>query len=260
VAQAQLLRLSMRTGNLLIGVGIISFSVGAAIAQVTIKGLDLDAIDKRVRAEAEDIAPFVSQVLDRQAKAKVEQRATVESLVETASRKVKALKSVPGAPSPTGVDLDMLVSQAGQAMTPEVSSAPMFMAFASLSMPADSLQRMIADVSKTGGMVVFRGFSSAGGRAFIEQLRKVVPQGEAAHISIDPRLFSAYHVTAVPTYVAASSNFTLCSGPDCVNDPPAYDRMAGNVTAHFALETFADGKGPGAPVAAKALAHLDGGQ
>jgi len=181
-------------------------------------------------------------------------------MVNAATDKVAALHAAPGTGSANASDFDGLVGQAGQAMRPDARSAPMFIAFASLSMPADSLQRMIADVSKAGGMVVFRGFSSAGGRAFMEQLRKVVPEGEAAHISIDPRLFSAYHVDAVPTYVAASSSFTLCSGPDCVNDPPAYDRMAGNVTAHFALETFADGKGPGAPVAAKALANLDGGE
>lgn len=241
------------------GIGLAALGVGAALAQTSVDGLDLEAIDKRAKAGAADLSQFVDQVLGAQAKVNAEQRATVEGMVNAATDKVAALHAAPGADGSTS-DFDGLVGQAGQAMRPDARSAPMFIAFASLSMPSDSLQRMIADVSKAGGMVVFRGFSSAGGRAFMEQLRKVVPEGEAAHISIDPRLFSAYRVEAVPTYVAASSSFTLCSGPDCVNDPPAYDRMAGNVTTHFALETFADGKGPGAPVAAKALANLDGGE
>lgn len=241
------------------GIGLAALGVGAALAQTSMDGLDLEAIDKRAKAGAADLSQFVDQVLARQTKANAEQRATVEGMVNAATDKVAALHAAPGAGG-SASDFDGLIGQAGQAMRPDARSNPTFIAFASLSMPADSLQRMIADVSKAGGMVVFRGFSSAGGRVFMEQLRKVVPEGEAAHISIDPRLFSAYHVEAVPTYVAASSSFTLCSGPDCVNDPPAYDRMAGNVTAHFALESFADGKGPGAPVARTALANLDGGE
>jgi conjugal transfer pilus assembly protein TrbC len=199
-------------------------------------------------------------VLDRQAKANADQRATVESPVETAARKVNTLKSLSGTPSHAGVDLDTLVSQAGQTMRPGASSAPMFIAFASLSIPDQSLQRMIADVSKAGGMVVFRGFSPEGGRSFMAALRKVVPAGEQAHISIDPRLFRAYRVAAVPTYVVASSSFALCAEPDCTNEPTPYDRLAGNVTTRFALETFAQGNGPGAPAARLALTHLDRGE
>lgn len=243
---------------LAMGLALAALGVGAALAQTSVDELDLEAIDKRAHASAADLSQFVDQVLARQTKANAEQRATVEGMVNAATGKVAALKPTGPKPGAGGVDLDGLVADAGQAMRPDSRSAPMFIAFASLSMPPDSLQRMIADVSKAGGMVVFRGFSPGGGRAFMEQLRKVVPEGEAAHISIDPRLFSAYHIEAVPTYVAASSSITLCSGADCVNDPPAYDRIAGNVTAHFALETFADGKGPGAPVATKALQNLDG--
>jgi conjugal transfer pilus assembly protein TrbC len=61
------------------------------------------------------------------------------------------------AKAPTGdpVDLDALVADAGRSMAPSPQSAPMLIAFASLSMPPESLKRMIADVSKAGGMVVF---------------------------------------------------------------------------------------------------------
>lgn len=246
-----------------LGIGIAALGVGAAIAQTSVDGLDLEAIDKRAKAGAADLSQFVAGVLERQTKANDDQRATVEVMVDAANDKVAALKSRSGkagvSPNgPAGVDLDALVSDAGQTMNPEARTAPMFIAFASLSMPPESLQRLIADVSKAGGMVVFRGFSPDGGRGFMAALSKAVPQGEAVHISIDPRLFSAYHVEAVPTYIAASSSFTLCSAPDCWNDPPAFDRLAGNVTTRFALETFRDGHGPGAPVAARALANLDG--
>jgi conjugal transfer pilus assembly protein TrbC len=243
-----------------LGIAVAALGVGAALGQTSVDGLDLEAIDKRAKAGAADLSQFVSEVLHAQGKANDEQRATVEGMVNTATNKVAALHASPGLPNTSGVDLDRLASEAGQAMKPEARTAPTFIAFASLSMPPESLQRMIADVSKAGGIVVFRGFSPGGGRAFMEQLRKVVPQGEPAHISIDPRLFSAYRIDAVPTYVAASTSFTLCSAPDCTNQPMPHDRLAGNVTTRFALETFADGKGPGAPVATKALASLGGGE
>lgn len=244
---------------LLIGIGIAGLSVGAALAQTSVDGLDLEAIDKRAKASAADITQFVQGVLGRQAKANTEQQAVVEGMVDAATSKVEALKPAPSSPGQAGVDLDTLVSEAGQTMKPEARSAPMFIAFASLSMPEDSLRRMVTDVSKAGGMVVFRGFSADGGRSFMAALRKIVPQGEQAHISIDPRLFRAYHVEAVPTYVAASSSFALCAAPDCASEPTPFDRLAGNVTTGFALETFADGNGPGSPVARLALKNLRSG-
>lgn len=247
----------MKKRNILIGLCFAGLTVGGALAQTQVDGLDLEAIDKRAHAGAADLSKFVSEVMGRQTKANAEQHAEVEALVDTATRKAAALHPPVGQPAPDGVDLDDLAGDAGQAMRPEARAAPMFIAFASLSMPADSLERLIADVSKAGGMVVFRGFPASGGRTFMDQLRKVVPQGEQAHISIDPRLFRAYRVEAVPTYVAASSSFTLCSAPDCVNEPTPFDRLGGNVTTHFALETFADGNGPGAAVARAALANLD---
>lgn len=241
------------------GIALTALSVGAALAQTSVDGLDLEAIDKRAKAGAADITQFVQGVLGRQTKANTEQQAVVEEMVDAATSNVQALKPAAAPPGQVGVDLDTLVSQADQTMKPEARSAPMFIAFASLSMPEDSLRRMVADVSKAGGMVVFRGFSPGGGRVFMEQLRKVTAPGEAAHISIDPRLFRVYHIEAVPTYVAASSSFALCSGTDCASEPTPYDRLAGNVTTGFALETFADGNGPGSPVARLALKNLRSG-
>jgi len=133
----------------------------------------------------------------------------------------------------------------------------MLIAFASLSMPPESLKQIIADVSKAGGMVVFRGFSPGGPKPFMNALHEAIGDTTSAHVSIDPRLFRAYGVETVPTYVAASSSFDLCTGEDCASSPTPYDRIAGNVTTHFALETIAQGHGPGALVAKTALANLE---
>src|SRR3546814_5785758 len=75
-------------------------------------------------------------------------------------------------------------------------------------------------------------------------------EDDFANIGIDPRLFRAFDVQAVPTYVAVSSDFDLCAGFSCRTKVPPHDRMIGNVTVEYALSSFAEGNGPGARVAA----------
>jgi conjugal transfer pilus assembly protein TrbC len=248
----------MRKRLIAIGLVLILSGVGAVLAQTSVDGLDLEAIDKRAQAKAAETADFVKTILERQSHASAEQQSDAQAVVDAARRNLAqtAAKIKPGGSGPIGVDLDAMVADAGRLTKPAASGAPMFIAFASLSMPPEALQRMIADVTKAGGMVVFRGFSAEGGHAVMAGLSKVIPPGLTPHVSIDPRLFRAYHVEAVPTYVAASSSFTLCSGEGCESEPTPYDRMAGNVTASYALEAFAQGNGPGAAVAKVALKNL----
>ena len=89
-------------------------------------------------------------------------------------------------------------------------------------------------------------------------MQKLVDPRQAANVLIDPRLFRAFKVEAVPTYVAVSSDYVPCDSLTCVSDVPPFDRLVGNVPARFALETIAGGRGPGAPVAEAALARLAG--
>jgi len=249
----------MRKSLLLLSSLVTLGGVGTVLAQTTVDGLDLDAINKAAQAHARNLGQFVDQVLGHQAEANADMADDMAVLVEGSQAKVKAEAATRAKANPAGnpVDLDALVADAGRSMTPTPQSAPMFIAFASLSMPPESLKRMIADVSKAGGMVVFRGFSPGGPKPFMASLHEAIGDTSGAHVSIDPRLFRAYGVEAVPTYVAASSSFDLCSGEDCASSPTPYDRIAGNVTTHFALETIAQGRGPGAPVARTALANLE---
>jgi conjugal transfer pilus assembly protein TrbC len=156
-----------------------------------------------------------------------------------------------------GVDLDqILIAARNQARGDENPAAPVFIAFASTAMPEESLKRMIADVSAAGGTVVFRGFLPDGSKSFMAQLQKLVSTQQSAHVKIDPRLFRAFEIEDVPAYVALPSSFPLCDTPDCTSSPPDFDKISGNVTTAYALQTFADGAGPGAAVARTALAKL----
>ena len=135
--------------------------------------------------------------------------------------------------------------------------APQFIVFASLSMPPQSLKKLIADTARAGGVVVFRGFPNNSMKEFAGRLGKIVDrQDDFANVGIDPRLFRAFDVQAVPTYVAVSSDFDLCAGFSCQSKVPPYDRLVGNVSVEYALEQFVDGNGPGARIAAVGLSNM----
>src|SRR3546814_6956398 len=80
--------------------------------------------------------------------------------------------------------------------------APQLIVFASLSMPEQSLKKLIRDTAKAGGTVVFNGFPGNSMKAFQQGIMKVVDNEDAyGSIGIDPRLFRAFDVTAVPAIV-----------------------------------------------------------
>lgn len=226
-------------------------SVTALLAQ-TIDGLDLETVRKRSAEMQEDAAAFAEQVKDRG-------DAFREDAASVRIRGTQNMERVATADLPKGtagaIDFDEIV--AGAATKTGAGEAPQLIAFASLSMPPKALRALIEDMAKAGGIVVFRGFPDNSMRAFTARLGKiVVREDDFANIGIDPRLFRAFDVTVVPTYVAVSSDFDLCAGFACRTPVPAHDRMAGNVTLEYALTSFAHADGPGARVAAVGLQRL----
>lgn len=238
-------------------------SFGALAAQ-GLPDLDLSHIARQAEAVDGATQAFVRQLLDRVPNGF---RAAQEVVEQAETQRAKA----PAAMLGTGLSDDL--AEAMQApLAPGAGEGSAkghagLLAFASTSMPPEALERLIADVTKAGGTVVFRGFAlgesggtgaTGGTRGFLELLRKAVPEGSGARVIIDPRLFRSFGIEEVPTYVAASASFPLCDGLDCTASPSPHDRIAGNVTTRYALETFAEGKGPGAQSAARALQLLTG--
>lgn len=228
--------------------------VSAALAQ-TIEGLDIQALEKRGesrQAEAQALIDFVAG--QGQPAAAEAQDLANEAYERIADLDVSGIGNSGNGP----INLDDLVAGA-KANAAGPKSTPLIMAFVSLSMPAESLQRTIEDTTRAGGVVVFRGFSKEGPKPFLGVLSEAVDQRGASNVAIDPRLFRAFQVDRVPTMVAASTTFEPCDQLDCVTTPPPHDRIAGNVTLQYALQTFAEDGGPGAPAAKAGLANLGHG-
>lgn len=228
-------------------------SVSALLAQ-TIDGVDVQAVKKRAADLQADAEAFANQVKDR-GDAMREEAATVRDRGMENMQRVSRTELPKGPAGP--VDFDEIVQGASTNATAGKGEAPQFIAFASLSMPPQALKQMIADTARAGGVVVFRGFPNNSMKEFAARLGKIVErQDDFTNIGIDPRLFRAFDVQAVPTYIAVSSDFDLCAGFSCRTKVPPYDRMVGNVTVEHALDTFAAGNGPGARVATVGLANL----
>ena len=231
--------------------------VGAALAQ-TIDGLDLDAIRTRAAAQNEDAAVLSAEIL-RRAK---EYRPDAQAIETAARQKVQHLDASALPEGPAGAfDFDEMIAAASGNLKDNSGTAPQFMVFVSLSMPEEALKQIIDQTSAAGGFVVFRGFPNNSAKQFVAGMSKVVSnEDQFASIGVDPRLFRAFGVEAVPTYVAVSSDFSLCDGLNCTTSPPPYDAMSGNVTVRYALETFADDNGPGALVARAGLGNMRRGR
>lgn len=230
--------------------------VSAILAQ-TVDELDVEAVKKRAADLQADARAFVDQVKDRG-------DAFREEAAEARASGMDNMRRVAAADLPRGpdnrIDFDEIVEGAASNAAVPGGDAPQFIVFASLSMPPASLKQLVADTAAAGGVVVFRGFPGNSAKAFVGRLGGIVGRDDMPNIGIDPRLFRAFDVQAVPTFVTVSSSFDLCAGFSCRTSVPPHDRMEGNVTVDYALGSFADADGPGARIASIALANLQRGR
>lgn len=225
---------------------------GYAVAQSPL-GIDVGAITDRAEADAADQEAFVRDVMKRGDAVREDASGIVSEAQAAAAARVKGYRLG----SDGLIDFDAILDDAADLQNEDVGRAPRLIVFASLSMPEPALKALIKDTAKAGGAVVFRGFPGNSMKAFQTGIAKVVEdQGDYGNIGIDPRLFRAFNVDAVPTFVVVSSDFDPCDGFDCTTDVPPFDRMSGNVTLEHVLTTFSEGGGPGASVAGVAHDRL----
>ena len=242
----------MKRRFLLPAIGLALAGTGYAIAQ-TVDGLDLQSVMGRKAESAEEAAALASEVARRGDALREDALEAARGGAANLHHVARTLKV--GADGQ--IDFDEILSAAGGSQS-ETGKAPQLMVFASLSMPPESLKPLIRDTATAGGVVVFNGFPGGSMKAFQQGILSVVDnQASYDHIGIDPRLFRAFHVSTVPAFVVVTSDFDACDGFDCVTAVPPHDRMSGNVTLGHALETFAEGNGPGAAIAASSLRRLE---
>ena len=232
-------------------------ALGGALAQSTAPDIDLEAIRARAASEAGEADALAAQARARATAVTAEATASAQD-GKTNGRRYANEPKPHGQTSDPTFDFDRMVVDAGDMAKQGLGEAPRFIAFASLSMPAPALRQMMDDVTRAGGVVVFRGLTQGSAKVMTDALSRVLKPGEQMDgVGIDPRLFRTFGIETVPTYIVTSSDFDLCDGFDCTTAVPPFDRMSGNVTTAHALTTFAQGSGPGAKLAAQHLARLE---
>ena len=232
-------------------------ALGGALAKTATPDIDLEAIRARAASEVGEADALAAQARARASAVTAEATASAQDGKSNGWRYANEPKPRPKPGDPT-FDFDRMVLDAGDMAKQGMGEAPRFIAFASLSMPAPALRQMMDDVTRAGGVVVFRGLTQGSAKVMTDALARVLKPGEQMDgVGIDPHLFRAFGIEAVPAYVVSSSDFDLCDGFDCTTAVPPFDRMSGNVTTAHALTAFAQGGGPGAKLAAQHLARLE---
>lgn len=234
-------------------------AICGAAGQTLEPEIDLSAVRARASKDASEADALAATARARATVVSAQARDDASEALTRAQTYAAAAKAAEQPQRQEIFDFDRMVVDAGTMARSELGQAPRLIAFASLAMPPAALKAMIRDVSAAGGVVVLRGFPQGSAKAFAAALGKLALDEEAlGQVGIDPRLFRAFNITAVPTYVVASSDFDLCDGFDCQTAVPPHDRLSGNVTASFALWTISNGGGPAARIASQHFIRLVG--
>jgi conjugal transfer pilus assembly protein TrbC len=128
----------------------------------------------------------------------------------------------------------------------------------SLSMPPGALREFARDAHRAGARVVIRGLVDGSFKATMVRIRQVFDDRSAGGVAIDPQVFKAFDVTAVPTVIAARARVEPCGTLGCIPAAPAFDKISGNISLDAALKALEDEGTSGQAAARAARARLAG--
>ena len=128
----------------------------------------------------------------------------------------------------------------------------------SLSMPPEALRELARDAHRAGARVVIRGLVDGSFKATMVRVRQVFDDRSAGGVAIDPQVFKAFEVTAVPTVIAVRSRVEPCGTLGCIPTAPAFDTISGNISLEAALKILAEEGASGQAPARAALERLVG--
>ena len=150
----------MRT-YLWVPAAILTIAGMSALLAQNVDGIDIQAIKQRSADLQADAEAFVNQVKDRGDAFREDAAQSRDGGMANMQRVAKSeLPKGPAGP----VDFDEIVAGAASNATAGKGEAPQLIVFASLSMPPQSLKKLIADTAKAGGVVGCAGQRNAGAR------------------------------------------------------------------------------------------------
>ncbi|WP_244122319.1 type-F conjugative transfer system pilin assembly protein TrbC [Burkholderia latens] len=139
----------------------------------------------------------------------------------------------PAIPTPPRAQLDPLAVAQRYAARAESRKQEELLAFASLSMPSESLKRMVRDVARAGGAVVLRGFKDGSMKSTIAAIQALGV--DASAVQINPNAFKQYRITVVPAIVLVKADRALDLDAEGCSLPANFAGVTGDVTVPYAL-------------------------
>ncbi len=97
--------------------------------------------------------------------------------------------------------------------------------FVSFGLPDEAWLTLSKELEKSAGVFVLRGLPENSFHQLAEKLHALRKKGMQATVQIDPRLFTRFQISAVPSFV--------------VSEGDLFDKLKGNVSLEFALEKMA---------------------
>lgn len=152
------------------------------------------------------------------------------------------------APNNKGVDIDALVNNYYNknrdafdpgAVAEKRNLQQGILYFASLSMPAAALVRVIDQLAKINGSIVLRGLIKPGDmKGTADAIAKLIGNRPVSFL-IDPNLFKRFDVKQVPTLVVLpGKQVPTCQNNTCDEPTPLYYAITGDVSVDYALDSI----------------------
>ncbi|ONC29723.1 conjugal transfer protein [Burkholderia pseudomallei] len=164
--------------------------------------------------------------------------------------------ALPAIPTPPRAQLDPLAVAQRYAARAQSRKQEELLAFASLSMPAESLKRLVRDVARAGGAVVLRGFKDGSLKTTVGAIQALGVDSSA--VQINPNAFKQYRITAVPAIVLVKADRALDLDAEGCSLPANFAGVIGDVTVPYALREIGRRSSEYQSLAGRILASLGG--
>lgn len=132
--------------------------------------------------------------------------------------------------------------------------------FASLGLPAASLEKLVADAARTRALIVLRGMTDGSMQKTKARIKEATGNSRVAW-QIDPTLFERFKVTGVPSFVLIDPSRPVnvaCSAADGLCQQASFSKVTGDVPIQFALSDIARRDPEFAAIARRYAAPLGG--
>ncbi len=112
--------------------------------------------------------------------------------------------------------------------------------FISFSMPLGSLQQWASQAQKIHAPLIIRGLVHDSFMETQKAVKQLSVNGTIAGVVVDPRLFTEYHITQVPTVVVRKISNTACLQNQSCWHPENFDVISGDVGLESALQMISE--------------------